>query len=380
MSHNDGNLLAFLVFGFGAGLASFFKGFRTYRKFRVLEDTPEIPIRSVPMGLVHVHGKAAGQEQVLSPVTHTPCFFYKVKIEKWQRDRSSGRWTNHGTDSNGVRFYLEDGSGQVLVDGQGAELDLAATCKREATGDHSYEVPAFSESTLDAMTGIEATDAELLSYVTRVERNKIVSLVGRGLEALGPVSEPQKGSQGEAAWDFFKHPLNPDSMQRMMSAAGPLTDPNQEQARQAMMEALRHPVGTPEFEQNLQRAADATGADAEQIRKLRDHVQSWQRFRESGVTFNPPPASGRYRFTEYCIVPDQDYDITGTCVENPDARGDHDRNLITKGQNEPTFLISYRSEKELESNLRNRAALMVFGGGTASVACLGILLAKLGWL
>ena len=35
-----------LVVGFGAGLYWFFKGFRVYREYRVLLDTPEIPIGS----------------------------------------------------------------------------------------------------------------------------------------------------------------------------------------------------------------------------------------------------------------------------------------------------------------------------------------------
>jgi hypothetical protein len=54
--------------------------------------------------------------------------------------------------------------------------------------------------------------------------------------------------------------------------------------------------------------------------------------------------------------------------------------MIEKGQNEPTFLISWRSEKEIESTLRNRAALHIFGGAALSVACLAILLLRLGWL
>jgi hypothetical protein len=69
MSHDEGNLYAFLVFGFGAGLFSFFKGFRTYRAHRIIEDTPESPIRSIPMGLTHIHGKARGAQPILSPVS-----------------------------------------------------------------------------------------------------------------------------------------------------------------------------------------------------------------------------------------------------------------------------------------------------------------------
>jgi len=88
----------------------------------------------------------------------------------------------------------------------------------------------------------------------------------------------------------------------------------------------------------------------------------------------------RYRLSEYCILPEQSYDVAGTCVENPEPRDEHDRNMIVKGQNEPTFVISWRSEKELKSRLRNRAALHIFGGAALSVVCLAVLLFRFGWL
>jgi hypothetical protein len=88
----------------------------------------------------------------------------------------------------------------------------------------------------------------------------------------------------------------------------------------------------------------------------------------------------RYRLSEYCILPEQSYDVAGTCIENPDAEDEHDRNMIVKGRNEPTFVISWRSEKELKSRLRNRAALHIFGGAALSVVCLAVLLFRFGWL
>jgi hypothetical protein len=91
-------------------------------------------------------------------------------------------------------------------------------------------------------------------------------------------------------------------------------------------------------------------------------------------------SSGDFRFTEYCILKDHWYDITGTCVENPNIKDEHDRNMIMKGTNEPTFLISWQTEKNIEKSLRNRAMWHVFGGGALSVICLGILLLDFGWL
>jgi hypothetical protein len=91
-------------------------------------------------------------------------------------------------------------------------------------------------------------------------------------------------------------------------------------------------------------------------------------------------SSSRYRLTESCILPDHWYDVTGTCTENPHPKDDHDRNMIVKGENEPTFLISWRSEKDLEGRLRSRALLHILGGAALSVASLAFLLFRFGLL
>jgi len=290
MSSHSTNLEVAIVAGFGAGLFWFFKGFHDYREFRVVEDTPEMPIRSIPMGLVHVHGKATGEQRVTSPITGTPCFFYKVDIERWVRDKSGGHWSHAATDAEGVRFYLEDATGKVLVDAHGAEYDLILTTKRETGRGVGASLGRLFGGTRDLSptTDSGVSDSDLLDYAESVvstahttfsvDGGSLLSGLGRGSLSLGMGSEH------------------------------------------------------------------------------------------------------RYRLSEYCIVPEQSYDVTGTCVENPNPQDEHDRNMIVKGQNEPTFLISWRSEKEIESALRNRAALHIFGGGALSVACLAILLFRLGWL
>jgi hypothetical protein len=290
MSSHSANLEVAIVVGFGAGLFWFFKGFRVYREYRVLADTPEIPIRSMAMGLVEIHGKAKGHETVLSPVTKTPCFFYKVDIERWVRDKNGGHWSHAATDAEGVRFYLEDATGKVLVDAHGAECDLIQTTKRETGAGVVTSSGRLFGGTRDSSltTGAWVSDSDLLNYAVSavstahtafsLDAGSLLSGLGRGSLGLGMGSEH------------------------------------------------------------------------------------------------------RYRLSEYCIVPEHSYAVTGTCVENPNPQDEHDRNMIVKGQNEPTFLISWRSEKELQSALRNRAVLHIFGGGALSVACLAILLFRLGWL
>ncbi|MGC9996602.1 MAG: hypothetical protein ABSE79_14890 [Terriglobia bacterium] len=283
MSSHGSDISIAAVVGFGAGLFWFIKGFRVFREYRVLADTPEIPIRSVAMGLVEIHGKAKGLQTVLSPVSNTPCFFYKVDIERWVSDKNGGHWSHAATQAEGTRFYLEDASGKVLVDAHGAEYDLIQTAKRETGRGFGGSLGRLFGGSQDPTlaTGSGVSDADLLNYA------QAVISTGRGSFSLSGGS---------------------------------------------LLSGLR--MGS----------------------------------------------AHRYRLCEYCILPEQSYDVAGTCIENPDAQDEHDRNMIVKGQNEPTFVISWRSEKELKSRLRNRAALHILGGAALSVVCLAVLLFRFGWL
>jgi hypothetical protein len=97
-------------------------------------DTPEIPIRSVAMGLVEIHGKATGTPPIPSPVTQTPCYFYTVDVEHWVTIRTAASWSHLVTDADGPRFYVADATGKVLVDAHKAEYDLIQTARVETRG------------------------------------------------------------------------------------------------------------------------------------------------------------------------------------------------------------------------------------------------------
>ncbi len=117
MSHSDPTGALFL--GTGAGVWIFFKGFRVFREFKIVADTPRMPIRSVSMGLVQVRGTALSDKLIPSPVTCTPCCFYQVKIERYETGEHGG-WKHHCTDMDGAKFYLQDKTGKVLIDSYSA--------------------------------------------------------------------------------------------------------------------------------------------------------------------------------------------------------------------------------------------------------------------
>jgi hypothetical protein len=278
----------------------FIKGFRVFRKLRVVEDTPEIPIRSIPMGFVRVRGKATGEQRVTSPITGTPCFFYKVDIERWETDRSGGRWSHYRTDADGVRFYLADGTGRAIVDAHSAEFDLLKTGMR-VVGDRG--LASGSPGSASSIRG-GATDDDLRRYVSQVDVKKVGSFVGRGLAAIGPLNDPDKERKRQVAVEMFGHGLGSPEfiqkamalqgplMQRKLEAMGPQADPAREQGRREMVEAFKHPVGSAEFAEHLRHAVE-TQHDPEQMQRFARSMETFQRLQQRGIAAAVQGASGR---------------------------------------------------------------------------------------
>ncbi|HEV2423509.1 MAG TPA: hypothetical protein VGZ29_01635 [Terriglobia bacterium] len=296
-------LIVLLAAGFCLGIYCFFRGFRFLRRYEMLADTPRTPIRAAAMGFVEVSGKASGPETVYSPVSHTQCYFYRVDIDRWhQGSRGGGRWAPFATDGDGVRFYLEDETGRVLVDAQDAEFDLQDAGQTQVMPDF---LPAGDDNA-PSPPYMPTTENDLVEYIHLVS----------------------SGSR---------------------TAAFRGVDP-----------ALEYRVNPPG-------------------KKPRPRAKSgFQGLRLPGSGDSGSP--GSYRLTEYCIVPQKAYTVAGTCVENPRPHGEQDRNLILKGENQPTFLISDESKADLQSALGWRTGKYIFGGAALTVTSAALLLQAMGWL
>jgi hypothetical protein len=78
---------------------------------------------------------------------------------------------------------------------------------------------------------------------------------------------------------------------------------------------------------------------------------------------------GDRRYYESYIGPDEKLYIIGTATRNPESDPEI---LIKKGENEPIFLISYKSEKNLSSSLKTNSVLFLLIGSILLV--LGIIM------
>jgi hypothetical protein len=235
-----------------AGVSLFARGFARYRKFRVILTTPESAIQGLAMGFVEVHGKATGDQTVPSPVSKTPCFFYKVLLEGRGKPHETPGGINvefSKVDLGGTTFYLEDTTGKVRVDPTGVDCELLLNKESR------FKLTGWGKMNVDA--------DELIRY-------------------------------------------------------------------------------------------------ADNLATSLDYVSECH-------------------FLEYCVLPGHWYDLAGTCVENPKPQDVLDRNMIVKGTEEPTFLISWRSEEGIRARVRRQATYDIYIGGAIilSGAALGLALAGL---
>jgi hypothetical protein len=300
---------------------------------------------------------------------------------------------HHGAEADGVWFYLEDSTGRVLVNPHGAEFELEMTGMRKV-----------DSATASSIVAGGVSDTELLAYVARV-----------GLSPRIPGLNPVTGGVPLAISKYKKHQINSNElfsemlgpqlmqrraqMQQALEDEGPQSDPRIEEVRLAQIELNNYPFWDPKYEELRRRIVKMQARN----RKLglSSAVALPQPSPPSSDVAPPVPdppaadpplaadqpfssdhplASGRYRLMECCILPDHDYDISGTCAQNPGAKDLSDRNLIRKGVNERTFLISAMGRKDVNTMMQMRSQLMIFGGGMVAVFCLGLLLLRFGLL
>ncbi|MEK6817103.1 MAG: GIDE domain-containing protein [Nanoarchaeota archaeon] len=123
---SDGRILVYSLVGLVVGIYLFISGFKWFRQKRTIENMPTSKVRSLAMGLVEVYGKAMPYRGKMfkSPFSSEKCLWCRWTVEEY---RSNGKHSSWVTVRNGVMsnyFLLDDGTGEVVVDPDGAKIDI----------------------------------------------------------------------------------------------------------------------------------------------------------------------------------------------------------------------------------------------------------------
>ncbi len=114
------------IAGLAFGIFLFFKGFVLLKKRQLIENLPTSKIRSLAMGLVEIFGSVVPAEKMIlkSPFSSKDCVYYRYTVEELRGSGKNQRWETVKKDEKYVHFYLKDETGMVLVDSNGAKIDI----------------------------------------------------------------------------------------------------------------------------------------------------------------------------------------------------------------------------------------------------------------
>jgi E3 Ubiquitin ligase len=127
----DVRLAVYAAIGVVVGIFLFYRGFRMLEFKRLVLNTPFSKIRSASMGLVEVSGAAVGPHTIPSGLTGTPCYYYCATAWELKQSGNNRQWKKVAEETLYVPFFVDDSTGRVLVDPQGADLNVHRTFKDE---------------------------------------------------------------------------------------------------------------------------------------------------------------------------------------------------------------------------------------------------------
>lgn len=96
------------------------QGLYALHRKRQIENIPTSKLRSMAMGLVELNGRAVRRYALVSPMSHTPCVWYR--LSKFRTEENGTRRSLGSSDSGPLPFFLDDGTGRVLVLPEGANV------------------------------------------------------------------------------------------------------------------------------------------------------------------------------------------------------------------------------------------------------------------
>ena len=190
------------IAGVGVGIFLFFRGFPHLQRKSLIQNTPTSTIRGAALGAVEVSGTVVGPYTLISPLSQSDCVYYHAVA------RSSGEDEKKVAEEIlYAPFFLDDGTGRLMVDPRGAEMELRPSVDEEyspSTGD------AFTRHFLLRRGLSNSVPAKLKEYCIRPDDHLFVLASLRenpGVESAadglaGDAAQGQPGFLSTAAADL----------------------------------------------------------------------------------------------------------------------------------------------------------------------------------
>ncbi len=344
------NLLAAAAAGAAGGLYLFYRGFRLLQRKRLILNTPQSKIRSASMGMVEINGLATGPHVINSPLKQMSCYYYRSLAWEYKQRGKNGEWVKVAEESLHVPFYLDDGSGKVLVDPTGAEMDLHCDMQQE-----------YNRSVL--LSGPEMPGS-VYTFLSRhgVDSSRRIKVEERCISPNSPLFILGTLSQNPGLDASVVPPWAGQPVQKSIKLPAVAITPANSKPEIVHLSSESTAVPAVEMTQQQKIAAAL----------LKAGIGSPAAWAVAGVSPQAAVQGGSSTSSAIAISPEAPEENDQGTKASFDL---HPPVVLMKGSHDPTFFISWRSQRDLIATLGWKSTLMIWGGPALTLVCVYILLA-----
>lgn len=383
LRHSDDRPIAWCIVGIFIGIYLFIKGFLLLQRRKLILNTPFSKIRSAPLGLVEISGLAVGPYTITAPITERSCYFHRTVVWEWKQQGRSKTWVKVAAECNHVPFFVDDNTGKVMVDPRSAELDLHRDFQQEFC-DGFFTTKEEAPPNVNLFLshhGINTTNKIKVEEFCIKPKNSLF-LLGTIDENPGLELTPQPHRDEDEAYNSFANvQFTPSSVFSFLNrsradeehsstselltssiacppAAGPSTTQRAAHVVRLTPEAVTSEASTMTQQQKIAAALVKAGIS---------NPAAWN---AAGVTPDGKAVTATTAAIPRVAPPLRALDAI---VPSSDGFDPRPAVVIKKGKNNPTFMISWRSQRELARSLGWKCSLMIWGGPVIILLCLYLL-------
>jgi hypothetical protein len=346
------------VIGVCAGLYLFYRGFQMLCRKRLIQNTPTSKIRSAAIGLVEVNGLAVGPYVMNAPITGLPCYYHRTVAWQLKQSGKNKSWEIVAHESRHLPFFLDDNTGRVLVNPQGAEMDIHRDFHEEYSTSFfssGVDVPA-NVSTFLMRHGV-STDKKTMIEEYCIKPKNALFILGTLSENPGLRVSPdpvvtEHGDVLTASVTWSKKTLS-----GFAGNGGADTESSLGAQEVIRLSPATKPAKSIDMSQQARISAALMKAGI-------TNPAAWAvaGVEPSGLALDTEPKSD-----PSVAMAAENFDL------NP-------KTVLMRGEHDPAFFISWHSQRDVVKALSWKSTLMIWGGPVLTLLCFYILAAEFGWL
>ena len=365
-SSDASGLLVWSLIGFCAGITLFFYGFRLLQRRRLILDTPFSKIRSASLGMVEISGLATGPYTMLAPITGRPCYYFRTLVWEWKQHGKNKEWVKIAGECMHLPFFLDDNTGRMLIDPRGADLDLHCDFQEEFCDSFFTTKDPAPESVRNflARHGV-ITNNKIKVEEFCIKPKNALFMLGTVAEntALEVTPQPIRESEemGPLSIGKISLSLTPTGFN---SIGGDENVPVLAETVAIRADAV-HEVIRLQSHSAPMKSSEMTQQQKIAAALVKAGITSPAAWAVAGVPSES--ASGVEVVSDRASTSSRDGDGSNGFDPHPPV-------VLRKGENDKTFLISWRSQQEVARALGWKCTLMIWGGPVLALLSLYVLL------